>query len=286
MFIYDKDKNVSVFTRGKNGTTNLHNNYWMGKEQMRVENYTDFDHSQWLFANPLPAVEDMTLGCVDSNLNHHHEGEDFFTEGNRRLGMYVWEYITFLKTCKLLEHDVEHYIVVRDPLQRLASGLSTSLQNSPSEVTQAVCGATFDEINEICRTRHLIRDDSYTNTLVNSTLRLSSSTYHAQSWLYHLDKHINMQDYNIQAIGIYDLVAFAKDKLDTVVLETDKDDEEWHGKHTGTRPPETRYYHDYIAGWLEETYEQGRLKGAVKNLLDREYEVYNKLTMKHYDINS
>lgn len=286
MFIYDKDKNVSVFTRGKNGTTNLHNNYWMQKDNLSVGSYVDFDQSSWLFANPLPAVEDMTIGCVNNNLLTHCEGEDFFPVGNRRLGMYIWEYITFLKTCKLLGHDMEHYIVVRDPLQRLASGLSTSLQNTPDDVAQNVCGTIFDAVNETCRTKHLLKDDDYTNMLVNSTFRLSSSNYHAQGWLYHLDKHIDMQGYNIQAIDIYDIVPFAKDKLDTVVAETDKDEEVWHGKHTGTRPPETRHYHNYLIGWLEEAYEQGRLTGAVKDLLDREYEVYNKLTMKRYDINS
>ena len=71
MFIYDKAKNVSIFTRGKNGTTNFHNHYWMQKDHQSVGSYTDFDDSKWQFANPLPAVEDMVRGCVNSNLNNH-----------------------------------------------------------------------------------------------------------------------------------------------------------------------------------------------------------------------
>ena len=102
MFIYDKDKNISIFSRGKNGTTNFHNHYWMKNDNVEVGAYTDFDESSWLFATPLPAVEDMTRGCVNVNQNNHtpdHEG--IFKNGNRRLGMYVFEYITFLKTCLL-----------------------------------------------------------------------------------------------------------------------------------------------------------------------------------------
>ena len=64
MFIYDKDKNISIFSRGKNGTTNFHNHYWMKNDNVEVGAYTDFDESSWLFATPLPAVEDMTRGCV------------------------------------------------------------------------------------------------------------------------------------------------------------------------------------------------------------------------------
>ena len=68
MFIYDKSKNVSIFTRGKNGTTNFHNHYWMQKDHQSVGSYTDFDDSEWQFANPLPAVEDMVRGFAHSTV--------------------------------------------------------------------------------------------------------------------------------------------------------------------------------------------------------------------------
>lgn len=286
MFIYDKSKNVSIFTRGKNGTTNFHNHYWMQKDHQSVGSYRDFDDSEWQFANPLPAVEDMVRGCVNSNLNNHQAGEDFYQSGNRRLGMYVWEYITFLKTCKLLGQDVEHYIVVRDPLQRLASGLSTAIQNTPDEEAQRVTGSTFDALNDRCKTHKMLYNDGFVNKLIEDILRLQGSQYHAQSWLYHLDKHIDIQDFNIQAIDIYDIVPFAKDKLDIDLIETDKDDEHWHGKHTGTRAPDTRYFHNFLIKWLGEAHENGRMTGPGKHLLDREYQVYNNLTIKYYDINN
>ena len=286
MFIYDKDKRISIFSRGKNGTTNFHNHYWMNKDHIDIGSYLDFDESKWQFANPLPAVEDMVRGCVNSNLNNHHPGEDFYQGGNRRLGMYIHEYIAFLKVCKLIGHDVEHYIVVRDPLQRLASGLSTSIQNTPDAEAQRVCGTTFSEINERCKTHKLLYNDDFVSTLIVNILRLQSSQYHAQSWLYHIHKHIDIQDFNIQAIDIYDIVPFAKDKLDIDLLETDKDNEHWHGKHTGTREPKTRYFHNFLIKWLSETYDNGVMKGAGKDLLDREYQVYDKLTTKHYDINT
>ena len=286
MFIYDKDKNISVFARGKNGTTNMHNHYWMQKDNIAIESYTDFDESKWQFANPLPAVEDMVRGCVNGNLNNHHPGEDFYQNGNRRLGMYVHEYITFLKVCKLLGQEVEHYIIVRDPMQRLASGLSTAIQNTPDHEAQKQTGSTFDALNDRCKTHHMLYNNDFVNTLIDNILPLQSSQYHAQSWLYHLDKHIDIKDFNIQAIDIFDIVSFAKDKLDLDLLETDKDDEHWHGKHTGTRAPDTRYFHDFLIKWLEESYESGRLKGSGKVLLDKEYQVYNNLTFKYYDINT
>ena len=286
MFIYDKDKNVSVFSRGKNGTTNIHNHYWMQKDKMQVGSYTEFDESDWMFANPLPALEDMVRGYINGKLNNHHPGEDFYQSGNRRLGMYIHEYITFLKVCKLLGKDIEHYIIVRDPILRLASGLATTIDNTPDEEAKRVCGTTFNELNDICKKHNLLYDDEYVNSLIDSILRLQSSQYHSQSWLYHLDKHINMQDFNIQAIDVYDIVPFAKDKLDLDVAETDKDDEQWHGKHTGTRNPEIRYFHNFLIEWLDESYESGRLKDGGKNLLDKEYQVYNNLTIKHYDINT
>ena len=50
----------------------------MQRDHQTVGSYTDFDDSKWQFANPLPAVEDMVRGCVNSNLNNHQIGEDFY----------------------------------------------------------------------------------------------------------------------------------------------------------------------------------------------------------------
>lgn len=292
MFIYDKEKNVTVFSRGKNGTTNLHNHYWMQHDNIDVGAYTDFDQSKWLFANPYPAVEDMTRGCVNTNfayLNHAKPMIENFKEGNRRIGLYIWEYITFLKTCKILDADIKHFVITRDPLERLASGLATTLHNTPDEVAKETCNITFDEINDNLKHAATSKyDDAWWNTLCARTLSLVSSQYHAQGWLSHIDKHITFEDYNIFSVDVSDLVPFAKEVLDLDVKETDKHlpASQWHGAHTGTRPPESRYLHNFLERWLTEKYGTTALDKQLTDLLDAEYKVLDKLTQIKYDTNT
>lgn len=289
MFIYDKDKNISIFSRGKNGTTNFHNHYWMKNDDVEVGAYTDFDESSWLFATPLPAVEDMTRGCVNVNQNNHtpdHEG--IFKNGNRRLGMYVFEYITFLKTCKMLDLDIKHFIIIRDPLERLASGLSTSLHNTPDDIAKQSCGYTFMETVNGCKEDPTQYDDDHWNGLCVNILKLQASQYHAQGWLSHLDKHINFDDYKLFSVDVNDLVPFAKEVVGLDVAETDADlpDSEWHGQHTGTRPPETRHFHNFIKEWIKESYANKTLHKQLTDLLDAEYKIVDKLTQIKYDTNT
>jgi len=292
MFIYDKEKNVTVFSRGKNGTTNLHNHYWMQHDNIDVGAYTDFDQSRWLFANPYPAVEDMTRGCVNTDfthLNHAKPMIENFKEGNRRIGLYIWEYITFLKTCKILDADIKHFVITRDPLERLASGLATALHNTPDEVAKEICNTTFNEIND--NLKHAAKskyDDAWWNTLCARILGLVSSQYHAQGWLSHIDKHITFEDYNIFSVDVSDLVPFAKEVLDLDVKETDKHlpASQWHGAHTGTRPPESRYLHNFLERWLTEKYGTTALDKQLTDLLDAEYKVLDKLTQIKYDTNT
>lgn len=290
MFIYDKDKNISIFTRGKNGTTNFHNHYWMQKEDTEVSSYTDFKVEDWLFATPLTAIEDMTRGCVNHDrMCHEQHQDDSFKEGNRRLGMYVFEYVTFLKTCRLLDLDIKHFIIIRDPLERLASGLSTSLQNAIPELTKEKCGFTFDEINDSLKvTASSNYDDAFWNALCKNIFKLPSAQYHAQGWLSHLEKHINFDDYKIFSVDINDLVPFAKEVVNIDVKETDKHlpASQWHGAHTGTRPPETRFFHNFIERWLREKYGTNVLDKQLTDLLDTEYKVLDKLTQINYDTNT
>lgn len=292
MFIYDKEKNVTVFSRGKNGTTNLHNHYWMQHDNIDVGAYTDFDQSKWLFANPYPAVEDMTRGCVNTNfayLNHAKPMIENFKEGNRRIGLYIWEYITFLKTCKILDADIKHFVITRDPLERLASGLATTLHNTPDEVSKEICNTTFNEINDNLKYAATSKyDDAWWNTLCARILGLVSSQYHAQGWLSHIDKHITFEDYKIFSVDVSDLVPFAKEVLDLDVKETDKHlpASQWHGAHTGTRPPESRYLHNFLERWLTEKYGTTALDKQLTDLLDAEYKVLDKLTQIKYDTNT
>ena len=290
MFIYDKDKNISIFTRGKNGTTNFHNHYWMQKDETEVGSYTEFDQSKWLFATPLPAIEDMTRGCVNHNkMCHEQNQDDSYLQGNRRLGMYIFEYVSFLKTCKLLDLDMKHFIITRDPLERLASGLSTSLQNALEEAMIEHCGVTFDEINDNLKvTATSNYDDSFWNALCKNIFKLPSAQYHAQGWLSHIDKHINFEDYKVFSVDVNDLVPFAKEVVGIDVKETDKHlpASQWHGAHTGTRPPETRYFHNFIERWLKEKYGTNALDKQLTDLLDAEYKVVDKLTQIKYDTNT
>lgn len=289
MFIYDKDKNISIFSRGKNGTTNFHNHYWMQKEETEVGSYTEFDQSKWLFATPLPAVEDMTRGCVNVDQNNHIPDHDnIFKNGNRRLGMYVFEYITFLKTCKMLDLDIKHFIIIRDPLERLASGLSTSLHNTPDDEAKKSCGYTFMETVNGCKEDPTQYDDDHWNGLCVNILKLQASQYHAQGWLSHLDKHINFDDYKLFSVDVNDLVPFAKEVVGLDVAETDADlpDSEWHGQHTGTRPPETRHFHNFIKEWIKESYANKTLHKQLTDLLDAEYKIVDKLTQIKYDTNT
>lgn len=292
MFIYDKDKSITVFTRGKNGTTNLHNHYWMQHDNTNVGSYTDFDQSEWLFANPYPAVEDMTRGCIDhmdNILNHASPEIDNYKDGNRRIGLYIWEYITFLRTCKFIGKDIKHFLITRDPIERLASGLNTSLHNTPDHVAEKTCGISFDNLNENFKNGVPDDfDDTWCNTLCCKILTLISSQYHAQGWLCHIDKHINIDDYKIFSIDVSDLVPFAKEVLDLDVKQTDKDlpDNEWHGAHTGTRPPSTRNFHNFLEQWLKENYSNNTLDKQLSSLLDAEYNVLDKLTQIKYDTNT
>lgn len=286
MFIYDKDKNISIFTRGKNGTTNFHNHYWMQKEDTEVGSYTDFTVEDWLFATPLPAIEDMTRGCVNHDrMCHEQHQDDSFKQGNRRLGMYIFEYVTFLKTCRLLDLDIKHFILTRDPLERLASGLSTSLQNA-DEIAKEEIGYTFDEINNSLKvTATSNYDDSFWNALCKNIFKLPSAQYHAQGWLSQIDKHINFEDYKVFSVDVNDLVPFAKEVVGIDVKETDKHlpASQWSGAHTGTRPPETRYFHNFIERWLKEKYGTNALDKQLTDLLDAEYKVVDKLTQIKYD---
>ena len=271
MFIYDKDKNISIFTRGKNGTTNFHNHYWMQKEDTKVGSYTDFTVEDWLFATPLPAIEDMTRGCVNHDrMCHEQHQDDSFKQGNRRLGMYIFEYVTFLKTCRLLDLDIKHFIITRDPLERLASGLSTSLQNA-DEIAKEEIGYTFDEINDSLKvTATSNYDDSFWNALCKNIFKLPSAQYHAQGWLSQIDKHIDFEDYKVFSVDANNLVPFAKEVVGIDVKETDKHlpASQWSGAHTGTRPPETRYFHNFIERWLKEKYGTNALDKQLTDLLD------------------
>ena len=289
MFIYDKDKNITIFSRGKNGTTNFHNHYWMQKEETEVGSYTEFDQSKWLFATPLPAIEDMTRGCVNHDrMCHDQSQDDSYLQGNRRLGMYIFEYVTFLKTCKLLNLDIKHFIVIRDPLERLASGLSTAFQNGDEMATEEV-GYSFNQINDNLKaTATSNYDDAFWNALCKNIFKLPSAQYHAQGWLSHLDKHINFEDYKVFSVEVNDLVPFAKEVVGIDVKETDKHlpASQWHGAHTGTRPPETRYFHNFIERWLTEKYGTNALDKQLTDLLDAEYKVVDKLTQIKYDTNT
>lgn len=292
MFIYDKDKNITVFTRGKNGTTNLHNHYWMKHDNTDVGSYTDFDQSKWLFANPYPAVEDMTRGCVNQDnkiFNHASPTLDNYKDGNRRVGLYIWEYITFIRTCKFVGLGTKHFLVTRDPIERLASGLNTALHNTPDDEAQRVCGISFDNLNENFKGGMPDNiNDGWCNTLCCNILKLLSSQYHAQGWLCHIDKHIDFEDYEIFSVDVNNLVPFAKEVLNLDIKETDKHlpDNQWHGAHTGTRPPNKRYFHNFLDIWLQENYNNNTLDKQLSNLIDAEYKVIDKLTQINYDINT
>jgi len=163
------------------------------------------------------------------------------------------------------------------------------MQNAIEEIVLEHCGVTFDQINENLKfTATSNYDDMFWNALCKNIFKLPSAQYHAQGWLSHIDKHINFEDYKIFSVDINDLVPFAKEVVDIDVKETDKHlpASEWHGAHTGTRPPETRYFHNFIERWLKEKYGTTALDKQLTDLLDAEYKVVDKLTQIKYDTDS
>ena len=103
-----------------------------------------------------------------------------------------------------------------------------------------------------------------------------------------MDKHINFDDYTLFSVDVNDLVPFAKEVVGLDVAETDADlpDSEWHGQHTGTRPPETRHFHNFIKEWIKESYANKTLHKQLTDLLDAEYKIVDKLTQIKYDTNT
>ena len=239
--------------------------------------------------NHIFANLDFNFNQDNKIFNHASPTLDNYKDGNRRVGLYIWEYITFIRTCKFVGLGTKHFLVTRDPIERLASGLNTALHNTPDDEAQRVCGISFDNLNENFKGGMPDNiNDGGCNTLCCNILKLLSSQYHAQGWLCHIDKHIDFEDYEIFSVDVNNLVPFAKEVLNLDIKETDKHlpDNQWHGAHTGTRPPNKRYFHNFLDIWLQENYNNNTLDKQLSNLIDAEYKVIDKLTQINYDINN
>lgn len=283
MFIYLKDKKASVYARGKSGTTNLHNHYWMREDNTSVGAYTEFENNnKWLFANNQVAVGDMVNRPIQYSTSNWHTPKIHgvsYTDGDRRTGMWQFEYITFLKTCRIIDPDIVHYLIIRDPLERFSSGVCTCISSFSGYDYPEIIPVNYDILNNKVQKGEEI-DEALMHRILSYILTVAASDYHAQPWLTHLDKHLVLKDYNLVGVKLEKLAVFAQDLMDLDIkdLPKFKTMEEWYAPHTGFRAPSKRPLQNYIKNWIRERYSSGNLEDDITLLLDSEYRVFNSFT--------